>query len=365
MRFIFRDGQSIDASNSIYEIMSLEPTGEVGVGDFSSTGKNPESRLHVDVENTNQSDTSILVTDGNQKKTFMVRNDGLVGIDTTEQVTSISGVDFTVNGEAEKNTPGNGTWTTPSDKRLKKNIKPFEDGLNTLMQIEPKRFELNDKYGKREGKEGIGVIAQEIREVAPYMVYGEEKEDEYLGYSANALWYILVNAVQEQQKQLKEEKAKSDSLIRKQKAQNEILNNQQQQINNQQEQIDQLRTRLNRLAKQKDGNANRFQKSDDLNKKTVSISDQDGENQAMLLQNRPNPYSGETIIPYYLPKDFNNANMLITNTNGQIIKRVDLENPGKGELTLRTKGLKAGQYLYSLIVDGRKIQTRKMVLSKR
>ena len=95
---------------------------------------------------------------------------------------------------------------------------------------------------------------------------------------------------------------------------------------------------------------------------TLSIEDAD---QAMLLQNRPNPYSGETIIPYYLPENFNKANMLITNLNGQIIKRIALENAGKGELTLRTDGLKAGQYLYSLIVDGRKIQTRKMVLNNK
>ena len=98
-----------------------------------------------------------------------------------------------------------------------------------------------------------------------------------------------------------------------------------------------------------------------LDSSTLSNKDAD---QAMLLQNRPNPYSGETIIPYFLPKDFNNANMLITNTNGQIIKRINLEKSGKGELTLRTEGLNSGQYLYSLIVDGRKIQTRKMVVNK-
>ena len=56
--------------------------------------------------------------------------------------------------------------------------------------------------------------------------------------------------------------------------------------------------------------------------------------------------------------------MLTTKANGQLVKRVPLEQSGKGELTLRTDGLKAGQYLYSLIVDGRKIETRKMVIKQ-
>jgi hypothetical protein len=223
------------------------------------------------------------------------------------------------------------------------------------MKIDPVRYEFNGKNGTIEGDEGIGVIAQEIQKIAPYMVKGEEKEGEYLGYDAYPLWYILVNSVQEQQKQLQEEQAENDSM-------RQALKKQQQQIDNQQEHINQMQERLNSLAKQKDGNANRFKKSNNLNQKTVTISAEDGQKQAMLLQNRPNPYSGETIIPYYLPETFDKASMLITNTKGQIIKRIALENAGRGELTLRTDGLKAGQYLYSLIVDGRKIQTRKMIL---
>jgi len=400
LRFLFRNSKEIQQTNSKFELMSLEPTGQVGIGDFSgsqnpkgakgaldirSEGNGTDIIFNVRRDVTNTSETALrlrgdgnfgvgepspsarLVTKGsstnsagfafeakdgastNPNTLFAVRNDGLVGVSRTSQVTTTSGVDFTVNGRAEKNTPGNGTWTTPSDKRLKKNIKPFEDGLNTLMQIEPKRFELNAKYGKREGKEGIGVIAQEIREVAPYMVYGEEKEDEYLGYSANALWYILVNAVKEQQQQIKEEKDQKESF--KQEVE---------------DQLNQLKEKVEQLADQQEGNANRFknQEKQNLNKRTVSIGEDDNAKKAMLLQNRPNPYSGETVIPYYLPKDFESANLLITSTNGQVIKRVTLKQAGKSELTLRTEGLNAGQYLYSLIVDGQKMQTRKMVLNK-
>lgn len=53
--------------------------------------------------------------------------------------------------------------------------------------------------------------------------------------------------------------------------------------------------------------------------------------------------------------------MLTTKANGQLVKRVPLEQSGKGELTQRTESLNAGQYLYSLIVDGRKKASRKMI----
>ena len=82
----------------------------------------------------------------------------------------------------------------------------------------------------------------------------------------------------------------------------------------------------------------------------------------MLLQNRPNPYSNETVIPYYLPENAQNANMLITNSRGQMLKRIPLEGSGKGELTLQTADLNQGQYQYTLIIDGRQIQTRKMIV---
>ena len=84
--------------------------------------------------------------------------------------------------------------------------------------------------------------------------------------------------------------------------------------------------------------------------------------QAMLLQNRPNPYSNETVIPYYLPGNAQNANMLITNKQGQMLKRIPLEGTGKGELALQTADLNKGQYQYTLIIDGRQIQTRKMIV---
>ncbi len=370
MRFIARDGNKIFQSGAFNELMSLEPTGEVAVGDYSGS-VTPDAQLEVKGDPNDNISTLFEVLEGGSSSSrgnevLTVNDNGVIGINRTSRSGSNPNkdIDLTVAGNAEK---GDGTtdWETFSDRRLKQDIKEFNDGLKVLKKINPITFKYNGKLGLDTSKRSVGVIAQEIKKVAPYMVTKDTGENGYYSYNSNAMRYILVNAVQEQQKQLKEEQSENDSMRQALKKQQKQLKNQQEKLYNQQEQIDQLRERLNRLAQQKEGNANRFKKSDNLNEKTVAISAEDGQKQAMLLQNRPNPYSGETVIPYYLPETFDKANMLITNINGQVIKRIGLENAGKGELTLRTDGLKAGQYFYSLIVDGRKIQTRKMVLKNK
>ena len=113
--------------------------------------------------------------------------------------------------------PGGGTWATASDARLKKDIQPYKDGLAHLLQIKPVRFRYNDIPGFPEPeREYVGIVAQEMQAIAPYMVkeepFGQKVEEDengnetvvdpgtpYLTYDGTALTYMLVNAVQEQQ----------------------------------------------------------------------------------------------------------------------------------------------------------------------
>ena len=127
-----------------------------------------------------------------------------VGINTTSPTHTLS-----VNGTAGK--PGGGTWATFSDRRMKKDVKPFKNGLETVLQIQPKFFKYNGKGAYEEdGKEYIGIIAQDIQKVAPYMVETvegklnsqDEQPTKLLQYDPSALVYILVNAVKEQQQQI-------------------------------------------------------------------------------------------------------------------------------------------------------------------
>lgn len=98
------------------------------------------------------------------------------------------------------------TWATSSDRRVKENIQPLAEGLDTLMRLRPVSFDYIDAY--KNGKDGMdgkmrGFIAQEVEEIVPEMVKtvdekfaGQEITDFRLLNNAD-FTPILVNAVQQ------------------------------------------------------------------------------------------------------------------------------------------------------------------------
>ena len=98
---------------------------------------------------------------------------------------------------------GGSSWVFSSDRRIKENIVDIDYGLNAVMQLKPRRYD-NTTNEKNE----IGFVAQELREVIPEAVTGEEIEfDENdttmerakksLGVSKDTLIPVLVKAIQE------------------------------------------------------------------------------------------------------------------------------------------------------------------------
>jgi hypothetical protein len=114
--------------------------------------------------------------------------------------------------------PSGGDWLAASDRRLKKDIKDFSDGLEVLMGIRPVSYRYNGKLDLPTDEEYIGVIAQEIQEVAPYTVEPLEVSEEdakgenYLAFDGTALTYVLINAVQEQQAIIQAQQEEIDGL---------------------------------------------------------------------------------------------------------------------------------------------------------
>jgi hypothetical protein len=101
--------------------------------------------------------------------------------------------------------PGGGMWLVSSDKRLKQNVLPYTDGLDKLLSIEPVTFNYNALSGYDTSKQYVGVIAQALNEVAPYMVSTFDRQGtEYLSVDNSAMIYMLINAVKEQQAQITE-----------------------------------------------------------------------------------------------------------------------------------------------------------------
>lgn len=108
-----------------------------------------------------------------------------------------------VDGEIVKR--GNGNCATYSDKRVKKNIKPLKDGLKKLLLLKPVTFEYNGKGGFLPSTKNIGLIAQEVQKIFPYMVgeYSEflNKEDKektpLLTLNTGTLIFAVINAIKE------------------------------------------------------------------------------------------------------------------------------------------------------------------------
>lgn len=128
---------------------------------------------------------------------LLIDQDGIVIVNRNNAVGS---AEFQVEGDACKT--GGGNWSNCSDMRMKKDIEPFEDGLNKLMQVRPVKFKYDGSLNTDPEKEEVGVIGQEMEALFPYMTTRSEVEESkfdggLLMYNSGALTYVLVNAVQE------------------------------------------------------------------------------------------------------------------------------------------------------------------------
>jgi len=167
---------------------------------------------------------------------------------------NLSGTAFAMESQgglgAYKNVGGN-TWATPSDERLKKDIRPFTDGLDVILKIEPKRYYYNGLAKTNPLQEEFGIIAQDIQKIAPYTVSkhmldmnksGEEaapKMEEMLVYNSGALTYVTINAIKEQQAMIE----RQSSIIEKQ---NEKIAH----LEKQNEKLEQMLIRIEKLEKE-------------------------------------------------------------------------------------------------------------------
>ncbi|RYE21943.1 MAG: tail fiber domain-containing protein, partial [Sphingobacteriales bacterium] len=87
----------------------------------------------------------------------------------------------------------------------------YTDGLPQLLRINPVNFHYNQQSGYDTTQQHVGVLAQELKEVSPYMVSSFTKQgSEYYKVDNSAMTYMLINAVKEQQKliELLEERIK-------------------------------------------------------------------------------------------------------------------------------------------------------------
>ncbi len=85
---------------------------------------------------------------------------------------------------------------------------------------------------------------------------------------------------------------------------------------------------------------------------------------AALGQNEPNPFTENTEIAYVLPDNVRSAALYIYDMNGAQVDAFPITGGGAGTVTVEGGRLEAGMYLYSLIADGKVIDTKRMILTK-
>jgi hypothetical protein len=93
---------------------------------------------------------------------------------------------------------------------------------------------------------------------------------------------------------------------------------------------------------------------------TMEITDET----AKLYQNTPNPFSEETIIEYYVPVDAHSASLYVFTLSGELLQSLPIGSFGHGSVTISGSTLQAGMYVYSLVVDGQMVDTKRMILTK-
>ena len=101
-----------------------------------------------------------------------------------------------------------------------------------------------------------------------------------------------------------------------------------------------------------------------LNLKSQMSSNASISSLSYLEQNTPNPVNAETHIRYYVPETVKSASLRITNMTGQLIKSIKINNYGNGEVKLNSSALAAGNYNYTLLVDGKQIDTKRLLITR-
>ncbi len=216
-----------------------------------------------------------------------------------------------------------------SDIRLKENFRTIDNPLDKILQMSGKKYDFIDqntdsfksveekKRDSKINKDRLGFFAQDLEKILPEAVfYFEDEDNYYLDY--NALIPVIVEAMKEQQAQI--EGLKNDLAGC-------------------------CETSL------KSGSITGF---DDM---------ESNYNKARLYQNNPNPFSTQTTIRFEIPETIQSAQLHICNMTGTLLKTITLTQRGNGNETINANEFVAGMYLYSLVCDGKIIDTKQMLLT--
>ena len=233
-------------------------------------------------------------------------------------------------------------FLSTSDVRLKTNIQSIGSPLNSLMQLEGVTYNWSESgtatnsvsdaatsdSSMRQDKLLSGFLAQDFEKIFPHLVDSDAngyKSIDYIG-----LIPYIIEAMKEQQDIIAEQGRKIDELQSAQISDSSVPS-----LQNQSRQA--LITGLS---------------------ETTKLT-----NSALLYQNTPNPFNHITEIGYYLPQATTSAMIHVFTMQGALLKSFPLNSLGEGVLQIQSSEFRPGMYIYSLIVDGREIDSKRMIIT--
>ena len=220
-----------------------------------------------------------------------------------------------------------------SDIRLKDNVVPlstkYENVLDKVLDMNVIEYSYKketpsltlldstsaekvlENAGLLSDKKHIGLIAQELQELFPTLV--EKGQDGYLAVNYMELVPVLIRAIQELKAELDVTRAEASAPITRAQSTTDVGN----------------------------------------------VSSHGN----VLYQNKPNPFNEQSTIRFSLADDARDASICIFDMQGKMLKNLPVSS-GMESVSVNGYELGKGMFLYSLIVNGQEIDTKRMVISK-
>lgn len=234
-----------------------------------------------------------------------------------------------------------------SDARYKENIQDLGEASQIIRQLRPVSFDFKQTEPNEDTtslKNKVGFIAQEMMEVLPHSVGQLPGADIYTVDYTSVIPY-LVKAFQEAQ----EEKAFLE----------EQTTELQEQMSELKDQLASLQELMQSLLAQNE-NINATPKNN-----APKNSPKNTIQEAKLFQNLPNPFSEITVIRYELPKTAGNAYLQVFDMSGHMLRNIALPHAQEiGQVEISAGELTPGAYTYSLVVSGKVVDSRRMVVTQ-
>lgn len=276
---------------------------------------------------------------------FSVRANGMVGIFNPNPGVAL---EIGTTGE-DQQLKVNGSIVLTSDERVKENIKDITNSLDQLKQLRTVTYNLKQMASTQKSKEAIGTDSMNFKKTT-YIPKPNNAHRNHYGFLAQDVQKFFPDLVyKDSAGMLSVDYIGMIPLIV------DALKSQKLQLDAQAKQIEDLTQLINKT-------------NSDPQKVGTYLTKDNTETDALtypvLYQNIPNPFDATTTIDYILPTSVVFASIYVYDMNGVQLKSFIITERGKGSVTIQGSEFTAGMYLYALIVDGKVIDTKRMILTK-